>query len=49
MKKIYIKPEMEEVTISMQLLEGSPRMNFKQTPDPEENEDDVVDIFDQLL
>ncbi len=47
MKKIYIKPEVEEVPISMQLLAGSEQMDFMQTNDPEE--DDIVDIFDQLL
>lgn len=45
MKKRYIKPEIEEVIISMQLLAGSPTMDFKGT----ETEEDVVDDFNQLL
>lgn len=49
MKKIYIKPEIEEMAISMQLLVGSPKIDFMQTPDSEEDEDDVVGDFDQLL
>ena len=49
MKKIYLKPEIEVVTISLSLLTGSPRMDFKEKADSEENVDDEVDNFDQLL
>ena len=47
MKKTYIEPEIKVVTIPMRLLVGSPTMNFKQ--DPDDNEDDEVDDFNQLL
>ena len=48
MKKIYLKPEIEEVTVcSMHILQASKKINFKQKPDSEE--DDVVDDFDLLL
>lgn len=56
MKKIYIKPEIEELTISMQpLLTLSPRMDFGDIPDPVDPgpvnppQEDVVDSFDDLL
>ena len=48
MKKIYIKPDTEVVPICMQLLAGSEQLDFKQTIDPE-GEDDTVDLFEQLL
>lgn len=49
MKKIYLKPEIKEVTIfPMQILAGSKKINIG--PDPEnEEDDDEVDDFDQLL
>jgi hypothetical protein len=50
MKKIYLKPEIEEVTIfSMQMLNASQRIDFKIEQGSEENEDDEVDDFDLLL
>ena len=49
MKKTYITPEIEEIVISVQLLGGSQKMNFFEKPDPNDDEDDEVDDFDQLL
>ena len=52
MKKIYLKPEIEEVTISsMQLLvPASTRMDFKRKYGlDDEYVDDEIDDFDQLL
>ena len=48
MKKIYLKPEIEEVTISMQqLISASKKVFFGQKHGLEE--DDEVDDFDLLL
>jgi len=51
MKRIYLKPEIEVVTISMQMLVTSDRMDFKGKTDPEDDdeEDDEVDDFGNLL
>lgn len=50
MKKIYLIPEIEEVTIfSIQMLNGSQRIDFKIEPGSEGNEDGEVDDFDLLL
>ena len=48
MKKNYIKPEIEEISTSMQLLVGSGTMDFMQTTDPLDTDDEVND-FGQLL
>ena len=51
MKKVYIKPEIEEVAMAMQLLQPVSQMDLKEKPDSqeEEEEDDEVDDFNQLL
>ena len=49
MKKVYIKPEIEEVAMTMQLLQPVSQMDFKEKPDSQEEEDDEVDDFNQLL
>ena len=49
MKKIYLKPQIEAVSMPMLLLADSPKMGFKEKPGSEEHEDDEVDSFDQLL
>ena len=51
MKKVYIKPEIEEVAMAMRLLQPVSQMDFKEKPDSqeEEEEDDEVDDFNQLL
>ena len=48
MKMTYINPEIKKVIINaMQLLAGSPKMDFKE--DPVTKEEEEVDDFDQLL
>jgi hypothetical protein len=49
MKKVYIKPEIEEVAMAMQLLQPASHLDFIEKPDSEEEEDDEVDDYDQLL